>query len=101
MTSKPSPEHILQVGMGFWASKTLLSAVELELFTVLTNMLLPAKEMDQDIVKAIRARATLRAISEGPTTALTDPNKLLSQIGAMTKDIPKPRTTVAGKNVVQ
>ena len=29
------PEHILQIGMGFWASKTVLSAVELELFTVL------------------------------------------------------------------
>jgi precorrin-6B methylase 2 len=28
-----NPEHILQIGMGFWASKTLLSAVELELFT--------------------------------------------------------------------
>jgi hypothetical protein len=25
------PSHIMQVGMGFWASKTLLSAVELEL----------------------------------------------------------------------
>ena len=31
----PSPDHILQLGMGFWASKTLLSAVELDLFTVL------------------------------------------------------------------
>ena len=30
-----TPEHIMQVGMGFWASKTLLSAIELELFTVL------------------------------------------------------------------
>jgi SAM-dependent methyltransferase len=29
------PSHILQVGMGFWASKTLLSAVELGLFTEL------------------------------------------------------------------
>ncbi len=29
------PSHILQVGMGFWPSKTLLSAVELELFTEL------------------------------------------------------------------
>jgi hypothetical protein len=28
-----SPEHILQVGLGFWASRTLLSAVELGLFT--------------------------------------------------------------------
>jgi SAM-dependent methyltransferase len=27
------PSHILQVGMGFWPSKTVLSAVELELFT--------------------------------------------------------------------
>ena len=27
------PSHIMQVGMGFWASKTVLSAVELELFT--------------------------------------------------------------------
>jgi hypothetical protein len=29
------PAHIVQVGLGFWASKTLLSAVELELFTQL------------------------------------------------------------------
>jgi hypothetical protein len=33
----PSPEHILQVAMGFWASKTLLSAVELQLFTHLAR----------------------------------------------------------------
>ncbi len=33
----PSPEHILQTGMAFWASKTLLSAVELELFTTLAE----------------------------------------------------------------
>ncbi len=32
-----SPESILQVGTGFWASKTLLSAVELELFTHLAG----------------------------------------------------------------
>jgi hypothetical protein len=32
-----TPEHILQVGLGFWASKTLLSAVELELFTELAK----------------------------------------------------------------
>ncbi len=31
----PTPDHILQVGMGFWASKTLLSAVELGLFSAL------------------------------------------------------------------
>jgi O-methyltransferase/methyltransferase family protein len=33
MSQQVDPSHIMQVGMGFWASKTLLSAVELELFT--------------------------------------------------------------------
>lgn len=32
-----NPGHIMQVGMGFWASKTLLSAVELGLFTALSG----------------------------------------------------------------
>ncbi|MGH2990643.1 MAG: methyltransferase [Solirubrobacterales bacterium] len=35
MAQQLDPSHIMQVGMGFWASKTLLSAVELELFTKL------------------------------------------------------------------
>ena len=33
----PTPERLLQIGTGFWASKVLLSAVELELFTVLAE----------------------------------------------------------------
>jgi hypothetical protein len=32
-----TPDSILQVGMGFWASKVLLTAVELELFTELAR----------------------------------------------------------------
>ena len=32
-----SPEKIMQTGMAFWASKTLLSAVEMELFTELAK----------------------------------------------------------------
>jgi hypothetical protein len=35
--NEPQPDHILQVGMGFWASKTLLSAIEMEVFTELAN----------------------------------------------------------------
>lgn len=35
--SEPRPDHILEVGLGFWASKTLLSAVEMELFTELAR----------------------------------------------------------------
>lgn len=30
-----SPEHIMQIGMGFWASKTLLAAIRFHLFTIL------------------------------------------------------------------
>src|SRR4051812_50172732 len=46
-----SPEPITQVGMGFWASKTLLSAIEMELFTQLA-------EHPQDL-DTLRARAGL------------------------------------------
>jgi hypothetical protein len=35
MSEQVEPSQIMQVGMGFWASKTLLSAVELEVFTKL------------------------------------------------------------------
>lgn len=37
MTDHPTPEHIMQVGLGFWASKTLLSAVEMGVFTELAR----------------------------------------------------------------
>jgi hypothetical protein len=37
MSEHPTPEHIMQVGLGFWASKTLLSAIEMELFTELAR----------------------------------------------------------------
>ena len=35
--NEPRIDHIMQVGTGFWASKTLLSAVEMELFTELAK----------------------------------------------------------------
>ena len=35
--TSPRPDHILQTGLAFWASKTLLSAVELEVFTELAK----------------------------------------------------------------
>ena len=37
LTAASSADHILQVGFGFWASKTLLSAVEMEVFTELAK----------------------------------------------------------------
>jgi hypothetical protein len=41
----PSTEQILQIGLGFWASKTLLSAIELELFTELAKHPLSLQEL--------------------------------------------------------
>ena len=37
MSSSVTPDYIMQLGLGFWASKTLLSAVELDLFTELAK----------------------------------------------------------------
>jgi hypothetical protein len=37
MNEHPTPESILKVGLGFWSSKVLLSAVEMELFTDLAK----------------------------------------------------------------
>jgi hypothetical protein len=37
VTDEPRIDHILQLGFGFWASKVLLSAVEMDLFTELAK----------------------------------------------------------------
>jgi O-methyltransferase domain/Dimerisation domain len=36
-TTEPTIDAIMQVGLGFWASKTLLSAIEMEVFTELAG----------------------------------------------------------------
>ena len=36
-TNEPTIDAIMQVGLGFWASKTLLSAIEMEVFTELAG----------------------------------------------------------------
>jgi hypothetical protein len=41
------PSHIMQVGMGFWPSKTVLSAVELELFTQLGTESMTGEEIGE------------------------------------------------------
>ena len=45
----PSPDGIMRVGMGFWASKTLLSAVELELFTCLGAESMTGAEIGEEL----------------------------------------------------
>jgi hypothetical protein len=47
MSDQPSPERIIQVGLGFWAAKTLLSAVELGLFTELAKQPLELRALER------------------------------------------------------
>jgi SAM-dependent methyltransferase len=72
----PTPEHILQIGTGFLASKTLLSAVELELFTVLGSHTMTAPEIGDrlglhprglyDFLDALVAMGLLARDGDGP-----------------------------------
>ncbi len=50
------PSHIMEVGTGFWPSKILLSAVELELFTHLGDESMTAGEIEQRL--ELHPRAT-------------------------------------------
>ena len=45
VAAEPSPERIMQLGCGFWGSKTLLSAVELGVFTELAKGPLDGKTL--------------------------------------------------------
>ena len=44
-TTAPNPSKIMQIGMGFWASKTLLTAVNMKLFTHLAKSEMTGQEI--------------------------------------------------------
>jgi hypothetical protein len=70
------PSHIMQVGMGFWPSKTLLSAVELEVFTQLGSESLTGEELRErlglhprglyDFLDTLVATGLLERDGDGP-----------------------------------
>jgi predicted O-methyltransferase YrrM len=45
MNNTSDPAHILEVGFGFWSSKVLLTAVELEVFTTLADRSMTGEEL--------------------------------------------------------
>ena len=47
MSNNPTPDKIMELGMGFWGSKALLSGVELGLFTELARGPLDAKTLQE------------------------------------------------------
>jgi len=91
------PASILQLGLGFWASKTLLSAVELGVFTELAHGPLDAETLrarlglhprgTRDFLDALVALGMLRRDERGyadtPQTALFLDRESPSYIGGM------------------
>lgn len=49
MTTAPNPSKIMQIGMGFWASKTLLTAVNMKLFTHLAKGEMTGQEIQNQL----------------------------------------------------
>jgi hypothetical protein len=45
MNAAQVPSRILEVGFGFWASKVLLTAVELEVFTTVADRTMTGEEL--------------------------------------------------------
>jgi precorrin-6B methylase 2 len=76
MSKNLDPVRIMQVGMGFWASKTLLSAVELGLFSALGEQPLTAPQIAEklhlhprslyDFLDALLALGFLAREGDGP-----------------------------------
>src|SRR5207249_3306677 len=48
-TTAPDPSKIMQVGMGFWASKSMLAAVKFNLFTLLAGTSKTAKQIKEKL----------------------------------------------------
>lgn len=79
---KLDPSHIMQVGMGFFASKALLSAVELGLFTELAKRKMTASEIANalglnqravpDFPDALLAVGFLRREGDGPNSVYSN-----------------------------
>jgi O-methyltransferase domain/Dimerisation domain len=76
MSKDLNPARIMQIGMGFWASKTLLSAVELGLFTALGEGPLTGPQIRErlglhtrplyDFLDALLALGMLERDGDGP-----------------------------------
>ena len=60
-----TPNSIMQLGLGFWGSKTLLSAIELGLFTELAGKPLGATELAARLVHSADERVPVEDLEFG------------------------------------
>ncbi|XOV78055.1 MAG: methyltransferase [Aestuariibacter sp.] len=56
MNNQPNPSYIMQTATGFWASKVLLTAVELDLFTTINDGAMTATQLGEAL--GLHARGT-------------------------------------------
>lgn len=73
----PTPDHIMQIGLGFMPAKTLLSAVELDLFTTLADRALTGEALcselnlhpraNPDFFDSLAALGILERLGSGPS----------------------------------
>jgi photosystem II stability/assembly factor-like uncharacterized protein len=68
--------------------RDLMQGVDLAPGGLARRTLEDSGEMPAELLKAIRQRSTLKALSETPPSSLNDPNRLLGQMGPMLADMP-------------
>ncbi|HEY7427462.1 MAG TPA: YCF48-related protein [Gemmataceae bacterium] len=68
--------------------RDLMQGIDLAPGGLARRMLDGPAEMPDDLRKAIQQRTNLKALSETPANSLTDPNRLLAQIGPMLAKMP-------------
>jgi photosystem II stability/assembly factor-like uncharacterized protein len=68
--------------------RELMQGVDLPAGGLARRALSDSDEMSEELIQAIRQRATLKALSETPPSPLNDPNRLLSQVGPMLAKMP-------------
>jgi photosystem II stability/assembly factor-like uncharacterized protein len=66
----------------------LLQGCDLAQGGVARRTLTPTKEPPDELLQALRQQATLRTLAEAPPSQLTDPNRLLGQLGPMLEKLP-------------
>ncbi|HWG43969.1 MAG TPA: YCF48-related protein [Gemmataceae bacterium] len=75
-------------GKGAAGHRDLMQGVDLAPGGLARRMLGEAVELPAELLKAIHQRTNLKALSETPASALTDPNRLLGQMGPMLAEMP-------------
>jgi photosystem II stability/assembly factor-like uncharacterized protein len=73
---------------GAEAHQYLMQGVDLAPGGLARRMFDEDAEVPDDVLKAIRQRTNLRALSESPASPLNDPNRLLAQVGPMLSAMP-------------